>query len=186
MSTLANIAWLAYLAVWGVLAFGNKRTARGMPKVDLIVHVMVLGAAFDLLFAPALRRGVLAWRVLPDLGWIEDLGDLLQVAGLAFCIWARLQIGRNWSGTVTLKEGHTLVRSGPYAWVRHPIYAGLLVAVLGKAVEHGQTGGMLAFLLLVVEWKRKSLMEERLMLEQFGEEYKRYRAEVKGLIPHVW
>ncbi len=186
MSAAAGLAWLVFLAVWAVGAFRNKRTMRGMPRVDLIVHVLVLAAAADLLIAPGLRRGALAYRVVPDRGWIEDLGDLLQIAGLAFCIWARLHIGRNWSGTVTLKQGHTLVRSGPYGWVRHPIYSGLLLAVLGLVLGRGELGGALAVLLLAVEWKRKSMMEERLMLEQFGEEYQRYRRAVKGLVPWLW
>ncbi len=186
MNAAARLAWLLMVAVWVAGAFRNKRTVRGMARTDLIVHVLVLAAAFDLLLAPGLRRGALGYRLVPDRGWVEDLGDLLQIAGLAFAIWARLHIGRNWSGTVTLKEGHALVRSGPYAWVRHPIYSGLLLAALGLALEHGELGAALGFLLLTVEWKRKSMLEERLMLEQFGEEYKQYRREVKGLVPGIW
>jgi hypothetical protein len=106
MSAAADLAWLLVVAIWVVGAFRNKRTVRGMPPLKLIVHMLVLAAAFDLLFAPGLRRGALAYRVLPDRGWIEDLGGVLQIAGLAFCIWARLHIGRNWSGTVTLGRAH--------------------------------------------------------------------------------
>src|SRR5579883_738625 len=186
MSTAARLAWLLMVVVWVAGAFRNKRTVRGMARTDLIVHVLVLAAAFDLLLAPGLRRGALAYRLVPDSGWIEDVGGLLQIAGIAFAIWARLHIGRNWSGTVTLKEGHALVRSGPYAWVRHPIYSGLVLAAFGLALEHGELGGTLGFLLLTVEWKRKSMLEERLMIEQLGEEYKQYRRKVKGLVPGIW
>lgn len=180
---LARYAWVVFALVWLVFAFTNKRTARRQPIKSLIVHVCVLGLAFDLLFSDLFRRGFLRWQFVPDTraaGWI---GAALTVAGLGFAIWARFHIGRNWSATVTLKEGHTLVRDGPYAIVRHPIYTGLLLAVLGTAIVHREVGGLIGFALVVLELKRKSLLEERLMVEQFGAEYLQYRREVKGLVP---
>jgi len=84
------------------------------------------------------------------------------------------------------RRGHALVRSGPYSIVRHPIYPGLLLAVFGTAILHRQIGGFMAFGLLLMEWKRKSLFEERLMIEQFGARYLEYRRAVKGLLPYLW
>jgi protein-S-isoprenylcysteine O-methyltransferase len=186
MSTLADLAWLAFVVVWAIGTFTNKRTVRRWEPGPLILHVAVLALAFNLFFNHFLRRGWLGEQLLPGSDWLDYAGSAMQIAGLTFCIWARLHIGRNWSGMVTLKEGHTLVRTGPYGIVRHPIYSGLLLAFLGMAVDHGDLAGLSGFLVLVVEWKRKSLVEERLMVEQFGEEYKRYRAEVKGLVPMLW
>ena len=185
MNLLADLAWIAVALVWVAGAVVNKRTIRRMPAGALILHGLILTAAFSLLFNPVLRSA-LGPHLLPDSPWLDTAGDVFQITGLAVCIWARFHIGRNWSGTVTLKEGHTLIRSGPYALVRHPIYSGLLLAVLGRAFHHGGVSSFLAFLILLVEWKRKSLMEERLMLATFGSEYERYRAEVKGLVPGVW
>jgi len=186
MNILADLAWLAFLVVWGVGTFVNKRTVRRWEPRALILHVAILAVAFNLFFNPWLRRSWLGTRVLPDRDWFDYASDAMQIAGLAFCIWARLHIGRNWSGMITLKEDHTLVRSGPYAVVRHPIYSGLLLAFLGKVLDHGDVAALLGFLLLVVTWKQKSLTEERLMVQQFGAEYERYRGDVKGLIPGVW
>ncbi|HEY2014621.1 MAG TPA: isoprenylcysteine carboxylmethyltransferase family protein [Bryobacteraceae bacterium] len=184
---VARYCWVAFGLVWLVGAFSNKKTLRrvsvGWP---LILHVLVLALAFDLLFSDLFRRGFLRWEFVPDQDAVGWFGAVLTMAGIAFCIWARFYIGRNWSGTITLKQGHTMVRTGPYAFVRHPIYAGLLLAVLGTALVSGEVRGLVAFALLVVEWKRKSLIEERLMIEQFGAAYLRYRGEVKGLIPGVW
>ena len=184
--SLAHYAWAAFGLVWLVSAFTNKRTARKQPIGTLIVHVCVLGLAFDLLFSSLFRRGFLRSPFLPDTAAVVWIGTVLTIAGIAFAIWARFHIGRNWSGFVTLKEGHSLVRTGPYALVRHPIYTGLLLAVLGTAIVHREIGALIAFALLVVEWKRKSLLEERFMIDQFGAGYLEYRREVKGLIPFIW
>ena len=126
------------------------------------------------------------WQFVPNTAAVGWIGAALTVAGIAFAIRTRFHIGRNWSGFVTLKEGHTLVRTGPYALVRHPIYKGLLLAVLATAIVHRALKGLIGFVLLLIEWKRKSLVEDRLMIEQFGAEYFQYRREVKGLLPFLW
>ena len=184
--SLADSAWVALCLVWCVSAFTNKRTARTPPIGSLVLHACVLTLAFVILFSDLFRRGLLRWRFVPDTPAAGWLGAALTVAGIAFAMWARFHIGRNWSGFVTLKEGHALVRTGPYAIVRHPIYTGLLLAVLGTAIVYRGVSGLIAFALLGIEWKRKSLLEERLMIEQFGAEYFEYRREVKGLVPFVW
>ncbi len=66
------------------------------------------------------------------------LGMGLTAVGIAFALWARLWIGRNWSGTITIKDQHELIQRGPYSLVRHPIYTGLLLAFLGTALVHGE------------------------------------------------
>jgi protein-S-isoprenylcysteine O-methyltransferase len=87
---------------------------------------------------------------------------------------------------VTLKQNHTLVQSGPYRIVRHPIYTGLLVALLGTAVVLGELRCFLGVLLAAIAWKIKSMSEETLMVQQFGDQYARYREQVKGLVPYLW
>ena len=92
-------------------------------------------------------------------------------------------LGRNWSGTVTVKENHELIRSGPYAIVRHPIYTGLLLAVLGTAIVFGEWRGLLAFCFLTIALLLKLQREERFMEESFPDTYPSYRAQVPALIP---
>jgi len=104
-------------------------------------------------------------------------------AGLGFAVWARIHIGRNWSGTVTLKENHELVTSGPYAMVRHPIYTGLLLAIVGSALARGDGRSVLAVVIAWLSLWRKYRIEEAWMLETFGERYAAYRRRVPALIP---
>jgi protein-S-isoprenylcysteine O-methyltransferase len=105
---------------------------------------------------------------------------------MLFAGWARLFLGGNWSSNVTLKQNHTLVQSGPYRIVRHPIYTGLIVALLGTAVALGELRCFLGVLLAAIAWKIKSVSEETLMEQQFGDQYTRYRRQVKGLVPYLW
>jgi protein-S-isoprenylcysteine O-methyltransferase len=105
---------------------------------------------------------------------------------MLFAGWARLFLGGNWSSNVTLKQNHTLVQSGPYRIVRHPIYTGLLVALLGTAIALGELRCFLGVLLAAIAWKIKSVGEETLMVQQFGDQYARYREQVKGLVPYLW
>ena len=115
-----------------------------------------------------------------------SFGAALTLTGTVFAIIARFTIGKNWSSRVTVKENHELMQSGPYSIVRHPIYAGFLLAILGTAIAFGQIQNFVAFFLALLGWKAKSLGEEKLMRDHFGEQYSDYRGRVKGLIPLVW
>jgi protein-S-isoprenylcysteine O-methyltransferase Ste14 len=96
-----------------------------------------------------------------------------------------VHLGGNWSATVTVKESHALVRTGPYRFVRHPIYTGLLVALIGAAVARGDVQGFVADAIAFAAFWRKLRIEERWMQETFGDAYARYRVEVAALIPFV-
>jgi protein-S-isoprenylcysteine O-methyltransferase Ste14 len=135
-------------------------------------------------------------RTIPDGGWLFErflprtasvfwIGALLTAVGLGFSAWARVHIGRNWSATVTVKQQHELIRSGPYAIVRHPIYSGILLAFIGSALARGQWRGVLALAIVIVALWRKMRLEERWMSETFGDEYQRYRARTAALIPFL-
>jgi protein-S-isoprenylcysteine O-methyltransferase Ste14 len=110
----------------------------------------------------------------------------LTAAGLLFSVWARLHIGRNWSGTVTIKQDHELVDDGPYRFVRHPIYTGLLVAFIGSALASDNGRGVLAVVIAFAALWRKLKLEERWMIETFGEAYVRYRERVPALVPRIF
>jgi protein-S-isoprenylcysteine O-methyltransferase Ste14 len=109
----------------------------------------------------------------------------LTLAGAGFAIWARAYLGRNWSAIVTIKEDHRMVRSGPYALVRHPIYSGFLLALLGSALALGEVRGLVAVALAFLAWWFKSRLEEQFMEQRFGAEYAVYKRRVKALIPFV-
>jgi protein-S-isoprenylcysteine O-methyltransferase Ste14 len=144
-----------------------------------------MGLALALLFG-SIRSEVLSSRILPNDVWIAWTGLCLVIAGAAVAIWSRTMLGSNWSGTVTLKHDHELVRSGPYALVRHPIYSGLLLAVLGTALALGEVRGLVAFALAFIGWGVKSAIEERFLVDHFDGAYVRYQSEVKRLVPFVY
>jgi protein-S-isoprenylcysteine O-methyltransferase Ste14 len=114
------------------------------------------------------------------------IGVILVIAGLAFAIWARVHLGSNWSGTVSIKQGHELIRSGPYAYVRHPIYTGLITALLGTTVASGTVHAAIGLAIIAVALVRKSRTEEDFMRATFPGEYQRYSAEVPALMPCAW
>jgi len=179
------ILWLAWLAYWFVAARNVKATRRRESHASRLGHVLLSVLAAALL---AFRGQPLHWldeRFLPPTMAAYWLGLLMLAVGIAFAVWARHDLGRNWSGTVTVKQDHELIRSGPYRLVRHPIYTGLLLAILGTAVAFGEWRGLLAFGLLTGSLLLKLRIEERFMGESFPDEYARYRAEVPALIPFI-
>jgi protein-S-isoprenylcysteine O-methyltransferase Ste14 len=175
--------WLAWLAYWLFAAWDVKPTRRREPWPSRLLTIALIIPAALLM---AVRGHWLPWlgaRFLPDTMIVYLLGLLVVMAGLGFAVWARVHLGRNWSGTVTVKENHELVRSGPYAIVRHPIYAGLLLAMLGTAIAVGEWRGLLSFCFLSAAFLLKLRREERFMAESFPDTYASYRAQVPALVP---
>src|SRR5215469_12077206 len=181
--SLIGYLWLAWALYWLVSAFSNKATVRRESLASRLAYVL-----------PLLVGGVLlGWRHLPW-EWLNArlwphslaaycLGVALLAAGLGFAVWARMHLGRNWSGEVTVKEGHELIRTGPYRIVRHPIYTGLIAAVLGTAIVSGTARAALGVLIIAASLVLKLRREEAFMRDTFPGEYQRYSAEVPALIP---
>jgi protein-S-isoprenylcysteine O-methyltransferase Ste14 len=182
---LIPIIWLVWLGYWFAAARDVKATARHESFASRMAHIVPLIIAVALFWLNHLPLPLLYARFLPATALGFWIGTAIVVAGLAFAIWARVFLGRNWSGTVTLKEQHELIRGGPYRWVRHPIYTGLLFAFLGSAIALGQYRGLLAVLIVFVALWRKLRMEERWLTEIFGDQYVRYRREVAALVPFL-
>ncbi|TMH32007.1 MAG: isoprenylcysteine carboxylmethyltransferase family protein [Betaproteobacteria bacterium] len=177
--------WLAWCIYWWVAGRDVKPVTRRESAASRAGHILPLVIAVMLLALPSLPYGLLSNRLLSPTHRVFFVGIALVVAGLLFTIWARLYLGRNWSGVVTLKKDHELVRGGPYRFVRHPIYSGLLLAIAGSAVVRGEWRGVLALIIAFVALWRKLRLEERWLGEAFGEQYAAYRAEVAALIPFV-
>ena len=113
------------------------------------------------------------------------IGVALLALGLAFSVWARRHLGRNWSAHVVVKEDHALIRTGPYRHVRHPIYTGILLAMLGMAVAIGEWRTLVGFAFMVLSFAMKSREEESRMRETFPE-YGEYERGTAALIPFVY
>jgi len=178
-------AWIAGFAFWALASIAAKRTVKTQSQASELGQGALAGSGFVLLFNRQIALGPLDWRVLPEAAVFAYAGLALTIAGLGFMAWSRVALGRNWSATVTIKQDHALVSSGPYAIVRHPLYAGVLLAMLGTAIFFGQIRGFIAVCLTFGGWWLKSRTEEEFMVEQFGASYRRYQERVKALIPYV-
>ena len=179
--------WLIWIAYWRISAANVKPTQRHESTGSRAAHMVpLLIAAVLLLLRDDPDGGWLFERLLPRTETSFRVGVLVTAVGLGFSAWARVHLGRNWSATVTVKEGHELIRTGPYALVRHPIYTGLVFGFLGTGIAIGEWRALLALALVVVAFTRKLRLEERWMSETFGEEYQRYRARTSALIPFIW
>lgn len=179
-------AWGGVAAVWLVSGFTSKRTARRQAAGSRLVHLGLTAFAALLIAGIGPWKAALARQIIPQTPAAANLGLALTLAGLAFALWARFALGRNWSGTVTIKRDHELVRSGPYAFVRHPIYSGFLLALLGTIIVRCTLGALVGLGVIVAVLRLKSLTEEAFMLEQFGSQYTDYKRHVKALVPFVW
>jgi protein-S-isoprenylcysteine O-methyltransferase Ste14 len=177
--------WLGLAAFWVITAISAKRSLRRQSSAARLYHLLFMTAVFSLLFRQDLRIGLLRLRIVPASPQAAYIGLALTSLGAAFAIWARSTLGGNWSASVTVKENHSLVHYGPYRFVRHPIYAGGLLAMLGTAVVYGEAGCFVAVALAFVGWWLKARIEEEFMTQQFGEDYRRYQKDVKQLIPFV-
>jgi protein-S-isoprenylcysteine O-methyltransferase Ste14 len=173
------------VAVWLFGLLTVKPSARSQSLGSRLLEIGLTLLAASLVFTHYFQSGWRAWLFVPNSETSGMTGLLLVLLGIAFAIWARLVLGGNWSGRVTVKQGHTLIRRGPYTIVRHPIYSGLLLAFLGVAIILGQIRGLLGVGVLLLSFWLKSRIEERFMLEEFGAQYREYQRQVKALIPYV-
>jgi protein-S-isoprenylcysteine O-methyltransferase Ste14 len=177
--------WLAFVSVWLVASVSTKRTVYRESAGERARYWLLLVIAYVLLVQGRRFPYPLSLILIPQAassGWI---GAVLCGCGLALAIWARLILGRNWSGFVTLKEDHELVQRGPYRFVRHPIYTGLQSMVLGTAIAFGSLGAFIAVPLVFLSFWIKLSQEERLMLKQFPDDYPDYQRRVKRIIPFL-
>jgi protein-S-isoprenylcysteine O-methyltransferase Ste14 len=180
-----ELAWVIFLLVWLVAAFSASRAIKRQSWWSRALTIAVGAVPYYLLFTNRLSYGPLAWRFVPDEPWVLVPGVVLTHAGIALAIWARIVLGKNWSAMVTIKEGHRLVRNGPYSAVRHPIYSGLLLAVLGTALVVGEVRGLVAAVIGFTAWLVKSRTEEGFLMKEFGPEYEEYRRHTRALVPFI-
>ncbi len=179
------IPWYVFCVYWAITALGVKRTKATEKSVDRAATIVVMLAGFVLLFDETVRLGWLDSRFAPPDDGIAWAGIASTYLGVSLAVWARYCIGEYWSGRVTLKEGHRLIQSGPYRFVRHPIYTGLFTAVIGRALIIGEWRDLLGVFLVLVTHARKAQREEKLLISEFGDEYQEYRKVTGFLFPRL-
>ena len=181
---LSGCAWLAWSAYWVLAARGVNRSRSSEGWVMRMQHLLPLVLGFALIFhggGRSLVYGRICRGTAPQV-----VGLALTLAGLAFAVWARVHLGRYWSGIITIKEDRQLIRTGPYRYVRHPVYAGFLLAVLGSAVTAGTGDAAAGFILILVAYLVKLRREEAVLCREFGEQYRHFRNDVAALCPLIY
>ena len=178
--------WIAFVLYWTAMAKDLKPITRSEPRGSRLVRLILMIAAISLLWMHHGPIPILNCRFLPFAEWTFWTGAAVTAAGLIFSVWARRHLGSNWSREVTVKQGHELIRTGPYAIVRHPIYTGLLIAFFGCAIARGEWGGLVAVVLVFIALWLKLSLEEKWMREQFGQAYDLYSRQVAALLPFVF
>jgi protein-S-isoprenylcysteine O-methyltransferase Ste14 len=177
--------WISYFTYWWAMSKNVKETERSETGPSRLVRMVAILGAIALLWLPSVPLPLLSQRFLPLGLWCFWSGAAVTAVGLLFSVWARRDLGANWSQAVTLKQGHELITSGPYALVRHPIYTGLLLGFLGSAVARGEWRGLLAIALVFATLWHKLRLEEKWMRAQFGEPYEAYSRQVAALVPYI-
>jgi protein-S-isoprenylcysteine O-methyltransferase Ste14 len=171
-----SCVWVVFWIYWLVSAANSKESiSGGWPQ-----RITGIGAIGVFLIIGVFRRGSLATDNLI----LAVLGTLLFACGIALAVWARLYLGRNWGMPTSQRVEPELVTSGPYRFVRHPIYSGLLMAVLGTALVDSLTG-LIVFAVLVAYFYYCGIVEERNLTATFPEAYPEYRSRTKMLIPFL-
>jgi protein-S-isoprenylcysteine O-methyltransferase Ste14 len=178
-----NALWMLFGLYWLVSAFRLKKTKRRESWGQRFRYVLPLAVAFYLLSQREARYGWLGARFVPASDTVAWTGVALTAAGVAIALWARWHLGANWSGVVTLKEGHELIRSGPYRNIRHPIYTGILLAFLGTAVALGEMRGLLAVGIVWLSFYTKARREESFLTQEFGDRFAEHSRHTGMFLP---
>jgi protein-S-isoprenylcysteine O-methyltransferase Ste14 len=181
---VCSYLWTAFVVVWVVAWFKTKRTQQRVNLGSRLLYgiPVIIGCYF--LFGDRFS-GWLQERVIPKNIWLESLAILITATGIGLAIWARFYLGENWSSVVSIKVDHQLIRTGPYAWVRHPIYSGILLGMIGTALARREPRGLFAALFLWIGFWIKSRLEEGFMRKTFGDQYEVYRRSTGALIPRL-
>jgi protein-S-isoprenylcysteine O-methyltransferase Ste14 len=183
-STVLQVSWAVWLVSWLVAAaWSSPAVSRPAWSGERLYRLVTVAGAILLFgYHPFWSwTGNVIWQVGPVVAW--TLAGL-TLCGFAFMWWARITLGRLWSGGVTRKADHEIVVSGPYRLVRHPIYSGLILSVLASAVMRGTDEACAGAALFVLGLFLKARVEERFLRTELGEErYDAYARRVPMLVP---
>jgi protein-S-isoprenylcysteine O-methyltransferase Ste14 len=180
--TISALLWIAFMIYWSLAARNTAATtSRESPK-SRRVHELLLNGALLLVFLPIPG---LDGRILPAGWWVVPLGLAVHVGSFMLAASARRHLGRFWSAEITQKADHQLVRTGPYRFVRHPIYTAILGMFVGMAIVSGDLHAFIAVAVILFAYWRKIRLEEQNLVEVFGATYDDYRRTTRALVPWV-
>ena len=177
---VCGLAWTMLALYW---VAPRKETHSGEYRFYRLLRLVIGALTFALLFWHKMGIGVLGRRFLPISYAVMSAGFAVTLIGLGVTAWARVHLGQYWSDKVVIQSEHRLIRTGPYARVRHPIYFGVLLGIAGTALVVGEWRALAALLLMSINYTVKAKKEDRILFERFGEEFLSYRQNTGMLLP---
>jgi protein-S-isoprenylcysteine O-methyltransferase Ste14 len=188
--TILGYFWFTFGLYWFAAAARGRSAAgtehqTGEPHRFRVVRLLILATTFALLFWQRLAIGFLGRQFVPDFPALDYAAFVATLIGLGLATWARMHLGRNWSDKVVIQSSHQLIRTGPYARLRHPIYSGVLLGVLGTAVVLGEWRGAIAFVLLLINYVVKARKEDRVLADSFAAQFQEHRQRAGFLLPRL-
>jgi len=180
---LVELPWVIFLIVWFIAALKTRRTEKRESSASryFVMTLMILG--YYCLFGNPIPVALLHKRFVPPTQLVAVFGGVLTWLGTGLCLWARYHLAENWSARVTIKVDHELIRTGPYAYFRHPIYSGLLLAATGTAIAFGEVRGLLGVCFILTGFLIKAKKEEKMLNVQFGSAFEDHRRRTGFLLP---
>jgi protein-S-isoprenylcysteine O-methyltransferase Ste14 len=182
---VAGRCWAIWVLVWLFMAFFSKSTKRRESPGQRLQHLIPAMLGFLLIFREGFGSPWLTRAIFRDNPALMPVCVGLTMLGLLFSVWARLALGSNWSGMVTIKANHQLIRRGPYRFIRHPIYTGMLTALLATAITQRQVGGILGFAVVSFALYRKALREESFLTQEFGDAFAEHQRQTGMFLPRL-
>jgi protein-S-isoprenylcysteine O-methyltransferase Ste14 len=179
----AVYCWLIFLAYWLFAALRGKAAKRKEPVFERLRQLLAMSIAYVLMFAGFAHYRWLGARFLPDRPAMDVAGVLMTAAGVAFAIWARWHLGENWSAVVSIRADHQLIRTGPYRFIRHPIYTGMLLALAGTALVLGEVRGLISFAISLIAFYAKARKEESFLAHEFGPRFQEHAKHTGMFLP---
>jgi len=180
-----GVLWVLFLLYWAIAARQQKNTQQREDWKGRLVDTLPFMFVSFLLVGRRALPASLTTRLFPSSLALDASCFIVTALGLAFAVWARLHLGRDWAPTVVIKVDQALIRTGPYRWVRHPIYSGMLLALGATALAVGEGRAALAFALAFIGFLRRICAEEKCLAAIFPD-YENYRRETVALIPFIF
>jgi protein-S-isoprenylcysteine O-methyltransferase Ste14 len=171
--------WVAWFVSWHVAMLWRDKPTAQAPRSQYRLFFVMIALGLVLMYGVVPRGQPVLWEVTPALGWSMVA---LTAAGIAFAWWARIHLGKLWSGGVERMADHRVVDSGPYRWVRHPIYTGLIMGAVAIAVVQAKPWALVGAVLFALGFILKARVEERFLEREIGG-YEDYRRRVSMIVP---
>ena len=186
LRSVVGLGWLLFFSYWWISAIGVKKNIRRRSRLwEVGFRIVVIAVIITLIRLPGTRAFFQGGPPPAEIDSLRGSAGLIAcIAGFALAVWARLYLGRNWGMPMSLKEGHELVTTGPYRFIRHPIYTGMLLAIVGTALINGPIW-VVVLAAMAVYCGYSARTEDSLMQQQFPEQYAQYKRRTKAIVPFL-